>query len=537
MEQSFTPTFGEHRRLGDLSVAKISVRRSRFQSIAALVCVLITSLCLVVVESTSETLAIPSWTTVDFYDAIDKNDAKRVRTYLADTKRATKKFLSYCLLDYALELKRDQIAMLMVEAGAGVNTLSAVQYENVQILEKMLKRRVEPQGASLVAELGNVHIVSLLLSHGEDDLSTEGAVLGGQLEALKLLLDHGAEPDGLEIAILYKRSAIGQLLLDSGADPNEITRLQLGDLWDADFPSDYWLEYLSPLHYAVLTKSLALVKALLNAGADPNVVPSAITLRKNRYASEAWPTLLQTAQDPKWGDATIAQLLEKNGANLTVADNDEDSQLELDLYTAAEKWDYEEVKRLLELGAVPTGFGNFYYDYSEHYDPKIMQAFVKAGADPNVYNEKYELIFYTPTALTLMNGDVENFRRFIQAGASTNEVLLRSYYKLALGSGLGDALEIIRSLGRERRCHLDLHIPVRHGIVHTVETILSKGARPVGLRTAVEVESVEIVKMLLEAGADPDQTDKPEEKSVFELAVEIGNQDIIGLLKQAKASK
>ena len=499
-----------------------------------------TSLCFVT-ESTSETLEFPSWTTADFFDAIDKNDAKRVRTYLADTKRATKQFLSYYLLDYALELERDQIALLMVEAGAGVNTLSADQYENVEILDEMLKRGVEPLGASLAAELGNVHLVSLLLSHGEDDLRTEGAVRNGQLESVELLLEHGAEPDGLEFAILYGHDAVAKFLLDSGADPNEITRLNLWELRDIDFPSDYKFEYLSPLHYAVLNKSIDLVNALLKAGADPNVVPRSITLLKNRGDTNTWPTPLQTAQDPERGDATIAQLLKKNGANLTAADSDEEMQLEIDLYKAAEEWDYEEVMRLLELGAKPTGLGSFYYEMFKRYDPKVIQAFIEAGADPNFFNEYTGGPFYTPTALTLWNGDVENFKRFVRAGALLNEGNVSWYMKIAGAYASKDMYEAIEILwhhsGYSGRYDGHLIGPVIHGSVQSVEDLLSKGARPRGLRRAVEDEHEEIVKMLLEAGADPDQTDKSEDQSVFELAVEINNQEIIGLLKQAKARK
>ena len=118
-----------------------------------------------------EALAIPPWTNEDFYKAIDTDDPKQVQEYLTDSKRATKNFLSYDLLDYALELKRTRIAQLLVEAGAGVHTLSAVLYENVPILEEMLKRGVVPRGASLAAERGNVHMVKMLLSYERKSLA------------------------------------------------------------------------------------------------------------------------------------------------------------------------------------------------------------------------------------------------------------------------------------------------------------------------------------------------------------------------------
>lgn len=487
-------------------------------------------------EADTAKLQIPIWTTEDFYDAIDKNDVKSVQDYLSDTKRATKEFLSHYLLDYALELERDDIAKLMVEAGAGIDTLSAVRFENVQILEAMLKRGVKPLGASLAAERGNVDIVKMLLDHGEDKLSTEGAVKYGQVETLKLLLDRGADPDGLEIGILHGHEDVAELLLDSGADPNEITRLALWDFSDVEFPPKYKFEYLSPLHYAVLTKSKDLVKVLLEAGANPNIVPKPITLLKSRYDSTSWPTVLKAAQDSEWGDTSIAQLLKENGANLTVSDSNAEYQLELKLHNAADQWDYEEVMRLLELGAVPTGFGDFYYELSEPYDPRVMQAFVEAGADPDVFNEFPAMFLYTPTAITLWNEDVENFKRFIHAGADVNDSLLSWYLKIALGRGLTEAIEILVRLQRERH-HVEVVILCNLGYVRTVETLLAKGARPEGLRRAVENEHVQIVKLLLEAGANPNQVDGAGEISVLELAVETSNQDIVSMLKEAGASE
>jgi len=477
-------------------------------------------------------LEIPQWTTEDFYDAIDKDDVTSVQEYLSDTKRATKEFLSYYLLDYALEQERNQIAQLMVEAGAGVDTFSAVKYENVPILEEMLKRGIAPVGASLAAERGNTDLVVMLLDHGEGDLNIEGAVQNGHLDTVKLLLDHGAEPDGLVTAVALGHEAVAQLLLDSGANPNELTRFS-GDVWrQVDLPSKYTLEYLSPLHYAVLHKSLDLVNALLKAGADPNIFPSASTLNEHSFHDDAWPTVLHTAQDPEWGDKAIAKVLKKKGAILDISIDEDDAQLELDLYRAAEEWNYEEVARLLKLGAAPTGFGSFYYEMSERYDPKIVQAFVEAGADPNVFNLLAGGPMYTPTALTLWNGDIENFKRFVEAGAEISEPLHGWYMKLAHSPGLSEAREILWKLGHKRQYQY-YRAPFNLALLHDVEAMLAKGARPVGLRTAVGRGRELEVKLLLEAGADPNEQDDRDKNSILEVAQESGNEHIIGMLKIA----
>ena len=484
-----------------------------------------------------ETLEIPSWTTVDFYDAIEENDAKRVREYLSDKKRATKEFLSYYLLNFALELERDEIAQLMVEAGAGVNTLSAVQHENVQILKKMLKRGVEPKGASFAAEQGNVEILELLLKHGATDLNTIGAARSGQLEALTRLIDHGAEPNGLGFAILFGHTEVVSLLLLSGASPNKLTRYSLHDYdFEFDLPGRYVREYLSPLHYAVLSGSFEMVELLLAMGADPNVAPNSVTLQHNYSQREEWPTVLQTATELEYGDAEIVELLKENGASLAITTVDEDTPLERRLYDAADRLDYESVIQLLEKGAQPTGFGRFYYGFSEHqYNPQIITAFLDAGADPNIYTDAHGAM-YTAAALTLSNGDGDNFQRFVKAGIETTDMLLQRYVSIAAIEGLNEVIELIWNLGW-RPSTLELIPAVNRGHIHSVRFLLAKGIRPKYLRHAVEQESKEIVKVLLEAGADPNEPDDHDERSMLEIARELENNDITNLLKQAGAEE
>ena len=254
--------------------------RATFRTISLFASVTFLNFSLIAQESIAE-VELPSWTTEDFYQAIEKDDAKQVQEYVTDTKRATKEFLSYYLLEYALELERDDIAQLLVEAGAGVNTLLAVQHKNMSIFEEMLKHGVEPRGASLAAEQGNIEMFKSLLEHGEEEFNTKGAALHGQLEAIKLLLNRGAKPEGLEVAILHGHEEVAKLLLESGAEPNYFTQFPLG--WRGfDVLRGYVDEYLSPLHYAVLSQSLEMVEELLQAGADPNAVPAPITFQESR---------------------------------------------------------------------------------------------------------------------------------------------------------------------------------------------------------------------------------------------------------------
>lgn len=411
-----------------------------------------------------------------------------------------------------------------------MNTWSAVQHDNLFIVDELLKRGAEPKGASLAAERGNAYMVKLLLDYGEAEVSTEGAARNGQLGTLNLLLDAGAYPEGLGAAVLNGHEDVVKLLLEYGANPNELIRMS-----DPKLLGRYNWTYLTPLHCAVINKSLKLVQTLLDHGANPNVAPNRGFFTFDDQETERnWNSVLSIAIGLGLGGKEIVELLKANGAQNVWPSEVKDMGLQKTLYEAADKWNYDRVMELLKAGAKPEGFGNFYYDYSDSYDPKVMQAFVEAGADPNVYTT-YDY-YYNPTALTLMNGDVENFKRFVKAGASLGPSPW--YMKIACVNALPDAIEHIWKLVSPYPnigYMGEIDIGTNYGHVHMVEFLLARGARPTTLRTAVEDERLEIVKMLLEAGADPNLPDRFDERSALELAQETKNEEIISMLKEAGA--
>lgn len=481
-------------------------------------------------EELKQKLELPPWTTEDFYQAIEMNDEIQIREFLSDTSRATREFLSYYLLDYALEMERTYIAQLMVKAGAGMNTWSAVQHDNLFIVAELLKHGAEPKGASLAAERGNAYMVKLLLDYGEVEISTEGAARNGQLETLNMLLAAGAYPEGLGAAVLNGHEDVVELLLESGADPNELIRMSNPELL-----GKYNWTYLTPLHCAVIKESLELVQTLLDHGANPNIAPNRGFFAFDDQETERnWNSVFSVAIGLGLGGKEIVELLKANGAQNVWPTEVKDLGLQRSLYDAADKWNYDRVMELLKAGAKPEGFSSFYNNYPDSYDPRIMQAFLEAGADPNVYTKQD--YFYNPTALTLMRGDAENFKRFVRAGASLGPS--NWYMKIACVNSLTDAIEHIWMLESPYPgigYMGELIIGTNYGHVHMVEFLLARGARPTTLRTAVEDERVEIVKMLLEAGADPNLPDEHDERSYLKMAIETKNEEIIGMLEEAGA--
>ncbi|MCY3883327.1 MAG: ankyrin repeat domain-containing protein [Gammaproteobacteria bacterium] len=470
-------------------------------------------------------LEIPSWTTEDFYEAIEQNDLAQIQQYLADESRATTEFLSYYMLDYALELERNDAARLMIGAGAGISTLSAVQHGNLAIVKELLNHGVEPRGVSLAAQSGNLQLVKLLLDFGESNINTEGAAKNGKLRALKLLLDAGAEPRGLCSALINGHKNAAELLLQSGADANEVSRTYYRDL-----PRYRW-DYLTPLHCAVISGVLEQVELLLKHGAIPNITPpTELFAFDDGERSRSWTPLLDLATDPEFEDDQIVTVLKESTVTKETSNTGGKFRLEEALYRAAGDWNHDRVLELIEMGAQPSGFGSFYYDYSEQYDPRIIEAFFDAGASPIVYN-KYGPM-YSPPALTLMNGDVDNYRRFVSTALDSWP--LPWYMKIACVNGLTEAIELIWEQGLPRSCG-EQSIGTNYGHVHMIEFLLSRGARPVELRRAVEEEHSEIVRMFLEAGADPNESDDFDERSILEVASEKNNDEIIDMLKVAGA--
>ena len=480
-------------------------------------------------NAASQKQEIPNWTTEDFYVAIEKNDVQRIKSYLADSSRSTKEYLSYYLLDHALSLERSQIAQLMVASGAGIDTFLAVQYANLSVLEDMLERGVRPRGAALAAAQGDVPILKLLLKYGATDIETRLAARADQLETLRILLDAGAAPRGLSDAVVHASADVVQMLLDSGADPNELICI-----FSEELPPKFDSDYLSPLHYAVIRDSSEIVELLLKYGADPNKSPSAITLARNRSSYKPWPTVLQIAEDPEWGNSEIAKVLKENGAMNFTLPSREDIELELELYKAADERNYESVVDLLERGAQPPGFGRFFYDYTSTYSPRIMQAFVEAGANPNIFVNPGGYP-YTPLGMTIRHSDIDNFRRLIEAGAILeNGLPVAAYTKTASVHGSIEVIEILWNLGYARDSG-PLIISANYNHVALAEWLLSKGMRPVALWHAVSAEHPDVVRLLLEAGADPNANNPYDERSILKLASATNNEEIISRLKRAGA--
>jgi len=234
--------------------------------------------------------------------------------------------------------------------------------------------------------------------------------------------------------------------------------------------AEYW--YTQPIHFAVREGHLEAVKLLMDAGADPTIV---------RHAGDPLPMV---ARDR--GHYEVARLLEEAIVRMGVGAE------EHEIHAAASAGDLTRVQQLLEAdpalvrlgdsegrtplhGAVPTGRLD------------LVEYLLDRGADVNAvqaFGNTYSAYRFQPIDLALwrnvywsQRNDYAMARYLIARGAS---------YSITIAAALGDLARVKELLDR----NADL-----------IREAQPCGKRP--LSAAAERGYIEIVKLLLERGADP----------------------------------
>lgn len=217
---------------------------------------------------------------------------------------------SETLLVTAIERGHDEIARMLVKAGAAVNKWSryatplstAVEYRQEKIVKLLLDSHADPNaGHPLVGVTRAPSILRMILDAGADidvhdtdgDTALSIAALSGHLPSLKLLLDRGASVDNVNFG--YSSS--------------------------------------TPLALASLNGYEEIVQALIGAGADVN--------RKNNAGDTA-------LQEASWaGHHKVAQMLIRAGADANSCNNYGKSAL----WTASDLDSHETAQTLIDVGA------------------------------------------------------------------------------------------------------------------------------------------------------------------------------------------
>lgn len=389
--------------------------------------------------------------------------------------------------------------------------------------------------------LGTFFLISIVLYILPKNTILLSAVRGGDLSKVNLMLWLGANPNGsdgeltpLNYAVREGHIEIVKRLIQAGANPN--LKGTIGDVIDkANF---------APLEDAITYQSnnLEFLNTLLQAGANPNDYFTLVRAVENRNtevirillnAGANKDQLIQIAQfyhEPQIisviNSGEVAQV--QVPANQSSSGNSAKPQSKLanshQMIEAAEEGDLDKVKELVEKRSDPNS-----QDEDSGITPliqaslfghvEVVKYLLQHGANPNIKDE------YGSTALDSavhnepqLNKDVtainEIVKSLISAGANVNHVVN--------GVHVGSTVLIDAS---------------NNGYSDVVKMLLEAGADPnitddynnTPISLASNAGYTEIVKVLLEHGANPNVKDSSG-KTPLNYAEEHGYSEIIQLL-------
>ncbi len=319
------------------------------------------------------------------------------------------------------------------------------------------------------------------------DLRTAAAE--GHLEAVERLLDTSADVNGqgpngqtpLMFAAWHGRFEVVKMLLDRGADPNSR---------DKDCSTA-----LSGPCFGSLQRNHEVTKLLVSKGADVNA--------KDKQDSAAW--IRAAGADPE-----LTRWLVDHGADVNATDVRGDTAL----VTAAMDGKLDTTKVLLELGADVNARGRYgssplmWAAQQNHLE--VVKLLLSHGASVNDKNE--ECVTALMEAALLGHGDMIDL--LLSSGADINAADKQGCTAL-LRAAERSHKEVVDQL-IARGAKTTLHVASWRGDLKEVRRLVQNGAdvnmrggsfRRTPLMYAVASERVEVVKLLLDNGADANARD------------------------------
>jgi len=473
-----------------------------------------------------------------------------------------------------------------LENGADPNSAvvkTAADYIDSDEINKLLQERKEK--IALVTQLtaaikdNKTNEVKLLLEKGADPNAKNAlheAVINGSAEIVNLLLKHGAHINRLDLngqnsPLAYACGCAGKipnfemvkLLLEKGADPN--------------FVKHYYKS--TPLHFAAQSGSAEIVKLLIEnkAKVDQRALEFACGFGTQDYYkpnSEVVKLLLQN------GVVDINKKNEYGRTPLIIACIAKNGQI-----------DAEFVKFLLRMGADPNiadsgaGYSSLQHNIRARGSPEIFNLLVIEGAQIKTLNSRYKRCAMAlacgyssnlpnPTVAKLLlkngvnpnysyygtpflnyaayHGSVELIKLLLEKGAKVNKTdgNFESPLEAACWKGNTEAVKVLLEHGAKPNLWggSPLHTAIKQGSVEIVKSLLEHGAKvnkldgsygtPLERAWYTTPPNAEIIKLLLDKGADPNITIKwSGGDSLLHLAVKDRNMEIVKLLIDKGANR
>ena len=400
----------------------------------------------------------------------------------------------------------------------------------------------------------DVEMVTALLGAGADpDAVNEFGITAlmqaarqGDTPVLRALLDGGADVNTTSAngeTLLMAAARAGsvdsvQLLLDRGVDPNAFESLQ----------------HQTALMWATAEKHLDVVDVLLDNGADPNLQARETTLEKRSsrtdFPSGGFAALHWAARE---ADMPMTQRLLEGGADINITNADGASAMIIAIVN--DRFDY--AAQLLELGA-DANDGSLYQavlmrDATTDWYAKdgtqlradhpneltaldLTRILLDAGADPNkpFIGQLHSASMCcdtkenaTPMFRAAIAGDVEGMKLLLEHGGDLEWRPQAAEGEEAPAGPFGN-----RNLGKTP---LMVAMNGGRGVGMSGGPGDVRDGAPAPFREVSNREPVDAMRVLLEAGADPDAV-TDEGQAAIHMAAEGGLSEIVALLAEYDAT-